>query len=188
MLEVAKKLLMARELSFDEGKITMLRGRVVIISAATFVKMHKLLAEKGLDSDSIMYEWGKYIGYHWTSLIKQRYSMNTNDMFKWSMNTLVLGGWGKMEIVKVDLEKKDYAVYRAYDSPFTSELGRTGKKVDSLIAGFYAGGGSVIYDKSLKCEETKCRSVGDPYCEFVVVPSDDDWYEKWKANEKNQKI
>jgi len=184
MLETFKKLMFARELSFEDGKITMLKGRLIMIPISIFVNLYRTLKEQGSDAGKILYEIGKFEGVHWIGALQNRYSMKGNDMLKWGFNSMALAGWAKFDIVKVDLEKRDYAYFRAFDSAFAETLGKTGEVCDYLLAGFFGGGGSVIYNKSLTCEEIKCTSKGDKCCEFRVVPSKEDWLPLFLQNVK----
>ncbi len=180
MFDMFRKLIFSKELSFEEGKITMLRGRLIMIPIHIFVSIYKELQKlKGVDEDKFMYEIGKQEGIYWINELKKKYTMKPDDMFKWGMHSMSLAGWAKFKIIKVDLIKRDHAIYIAYDSAFSSFLGRTGKLSDPLIAGFFGGGGSVIYNKSLVCKEVKCISKGDPYCEFIVKKSKEDWLPKY---------
>jgi predicted hydrocarbon binding protein len=181
MLNILKELLFSREISFEEGSIMMLKGRVVIIPIHIFVNIFKKLQEYKIDSDKFLYEIGKEEGVHWIGQIKDRYRMKPTDALKWGLNSMSVGGWGKIETVKVDLFKRNTAVFRAYNSPFAKLLGRTGKVSDPILAGFIGGGGSIIYNRSLECKETKCIAKGDMFCEFVVKPSKKDWISKYKS-------
>jgi predicted hydrocarbon binding protein len=181
MFNILKELLFSRELSFEEGTITMLKGRVVIIPIHIFVEIYKKLQEYKIDPNKFLYEIGEKEGVYWIGQIKDRYRMKPAETLKWGLNSMSVGGWGKIETVKVDLIKKDIAVFRAYNSPFAKLLGRTGKVSDPILAGFIGGGGSIIYNRSLECQETKCIAKGDMFCEFVVRPSKKDWLSKYRS-------
>lgn len=181
MFNILKELLFSRELSFEEGIITMLKGRVVIIPIHIFVDIYKELQEHKIDPNKFLYEIGEKEGVYWIGQIKDRYRMKPAETLKWGLNSMSVGGWGKIETVKVDLIKKDIAVFRAYNSPFAKLLGITGKVSDPILAGFIGGGGSIIYNRSLECKETKCIAKGDMFCEFVVRPSKKDWLSKYRS-------
>lgn len=181
MLNILKELLFSREISFEEGSITMLKGRVVIIPIHVFAAIYKKLQKYNIDPDKFLYEIGKEEGVYWIGQIKGRYKMKPLEMLKWGLNSMSVGGWGRIETVKVDLLKRDTAIFRAYNSPFAKLLGRTGKVSDPILTGFICGGGSVIYNKSLECKETKCIAKGDMFCEFLVSPSKKDWFSEYRT-------
>jgi predicted hydrocarbon binding protein len=183
MFNILKELIFSREISFEEGTITMLKGRVVIIPIHIFVSIYKNLQKNNIDADKFLYEVGKEDGIYWIGKIKKTYSMKQLDMLKWGLNSMTVGGWGKIETVKVDFTTRNIAIFRAHDSAFSQLLGRTGKVSDPILAGFISGGGSVIYDKSLDCKEVKCISKGDMICEFIVTPSKKDWFSKYRTKQ-----
>jgi len=44
--------------------------------------------------------------------------------------------------------------------------------VCDVARGFVAGGAEAILEVEIEVEETKCRVLGDEYCEFIVKPKD----------------
>ncbi len=80
-------------------------------------------------------------------------------------------GYGKLEFVKVDDEKRE-AIVRVYDSfecslfPDAGEI--RGNFVRGMIAGWLAGHWSLPGDEEAFAKEVKCIAKGDPYCEYHV--------------------
>jgi predicted hydrocarbon binding protein len=56
------------------------------------------------------------------------------------------------------------------DSFFASALGRTGQPECHIVRGILEGTAEVVFKKEYQCQEVKCLSKGDKYCEFLLLP------------------
>jgi len=169
MLDTFKKLMFARQISFEEGKITLLSQPIFITPAQTFISLYKhLIDELGINkANEILYNASKDAGLKYTSAIKKSYSMSKVDMIKWAANSITLSGWGKVNVVKVD-GQQNFAVITVNESTFAKLWGKSSGPVDVILAGFFAGGESAVFEKNIDVEETKCIAKGDSNCVFVV--------------------
>jgi len=85
-------------------------------------------------------------------------------------------GLGTAELVSLD-PVEGRAVIRCYHSMEATvaqeyPLYRTPRVVCDLIRGKFSAYLSVILERPIICEELKCASMGDDYCEFHAFPAD----------------
>lgn len=78
-------------------------------------------------------------------------------------------GYGIIEIVKTDMKNSEFEV-RVHNS--VNALGVRGSKkpVCYMTEGSMAGAADIIFGRPMRCDEVKCKAMGDPYCEFHVYP------------------
>ncbi len=80
-------------------------------------------------------------------------------------NRASMWGHGKYELVSFDFRAK-YARLRVHDCFFARESDSDGRSM-WYIRGYFKGYFSSMFgDESIVCEELKCASRGDKYCEF----------------------
>lgn len=84
-------------------------------------------------------------------------------------------GWGRFTILSFETDQ-GRGRFRLDNSAVAIEIGPVGKTVCDHLPGSLAGAFQAILDhdgKSLKVigREIKCKSQGNPWCEFVVEPS-----------------
>lgn len=170
MFEVFKKLMFARQISFEEGKITMLNQPIIIAPLYLFVNFKKDLESKYSveETDKIIYNASKETGIKYVNLLKKHFKMSKVDMIKWAANSITLSGWGKVIVVKVDATACR-SILQVTDSWFAREYGKSTRPVDVILQGFFAGGATEVFGKNVECKETKCISKGDRICEFVMI-------------------
>jgi hypothetical protein len=170
MFDTFKKLMFARQINFEEGRISLLNQPVMIVPVETFVTMTKTLrADLGrTKADEIIYKATKLAAIKYLNVLKKSFSMSKVDMIKWAANSLTLAGWGKITIIGVDGEK-NRADIRVYDSSVAKGLGKDPEPTDIFLAGYFAGGETAVFGKDVDVKEIKCIAKGDQYCEFVTV-------------------
>lgn len=57
-------------------------------------------------------------------------------------------------------------VVRLKDSFYATSAGETGQAECFIVAGQIAGAAGMVLEKKFKCDEVKCLSKGDEFCEF----------------------
>ena len=90
------------------------------------------------------------------------------------LSSMSIQGWGRFEIVELD-EQRGKGTFRIYRSGFSEEYGSVKRTVCHWVPGAMAGAVQEVIDAQgillrVKGRELKCRSKGDPCCEFVVSP------------------
>ena len=169
MFGVVKKLLLAREISFEEGQIKLLGQSITMTPTIMFIKLLKEMKKiRPDDYGDFIYSIAKEVGYTYSKAIKDKYGMDPQKQAEWDLNTLGLSGWGKGELIKFDVEKKK-AIVRVTNSPVVKELRPSKEPVDFIIAGYIGGSGAAAFkDKTIECKEVQCQAMGNPVCMFEV--------------------
>ncbi len=112
------------------------------------------------------------------NFIKKHGFADKRKIIDWQKKIVTFAGWGKIEIAEIDFDKKEHIAHFK-NSPFPEIYGKSKYPVDILVAGFIGGAFKADLKKDMKCLETKCTALGDPYCEFLV--SSPEIIEKKKA-------
>ena len=170
MFELVKKLMFARQISFEEGKIMLLNNPMLIMPVDTYVSLTKAIRDElgRKRGDDLIYKAMKKSAITYLNVLKKGFSMSKVDMIKWAANSVTLAGWGKVAVTSVD-GQVGKAVIRVTGSTVGAGLGKDNESTDILLAGFFAGGESAVFGKNVDVKEVKCTAKGDPYCEFITI-------------------
>lgn len=76
-------------------------------------------------------------------------------------------GSGIMEIAEFD-EKNVSGRIIVRNSHFARSYKKSKEPVCHAMAGTFAAGGDIIFGTRIECKETKCLTMGHPYCEFKL--------------------
>ncbi|MHA2329825.1 MAG: V4R domain-containing protein [Candidatus Hodarchaeales archaeon] len=171
MFDVVKKLIFARQLKMEEGKIELLRQPVVISPISAFVIQQKEL-EKALGpkkAASTIYNGIKMGSIEYNKEIRDFFKMKGRELTDWQCNSVTLSGWGLVKVLRFNPQLRE-SVIVVEDSTFAKSYGKSNHPVDNIIAGFAAAKMIVEFGEDMECVETKCISKGDRICEFVSGP------------------
>ncbi|MDE1804263.1 MAG: hypothetical protein KGH59_00560 [Candidatus Micrarchaeota archaeon] len=162
------ELMLARQLSFGDGKIELLGQRVVFIEA-DFIS--KYIEDINNDPKLVleMYESTKKTMINGFGVdIGKKYSFSFKDYAKWFVDLAKLSGWGLIAWEEID-EELHKGVISVQNSPMTNYLkGKVTKPCDHVIRGLMAGGASSAFKTDLDILETECESLGSPKCKFII--------------------
>ena len=182
----------SKMLKVEDGNMSLMGVDINIVPTSILCSLQKgLIDALGLEKAyKQIYESAKRgsIEYN-SSFVKQQKIAEKRKILDWQSKILEFGGWGHIEIAKIDFEKDTLvAVFRK--TPFTVNYiklyGKSKGPVDFITAGFNAGGLSVMAGKDLDVLETKCVAMSDPFCEFEAGPPDvinakrKELWKKWK--------
>ena len=170
MFEVVAKLLLHSQLKFEKGNITLLNQRICMIPVYNFVDIQKAMEKAGFKN--ALYLTSKQLGLEWTTKLKKQYKTNREGILEWGSNTVTLAGWGTVETLSVDPKKKVIR-FLLHNSAISESYGPSKKPVDHIFRGMIAGAMSIAFGVDMEAVEIRCKSLGDPYCEFVVQPRKD---------------
>jgi len=163
---------MARQISFKEGEIDLLKQRVVITPNDFFVVLGiKLDKDKELALE--MYTGSKEAVTHgFAKELNKHFNFKTGGEFiTWLINIAGLSGWGESKLVRLN-DSSSEGVLQTKNCPVgTSLKGKVKYPVEHIWRGLLAGGASAVYNKPIDVVETKCVALGDRYCEFVFKPT-----------------
>lgn len=167
MFELFQKLLMARQIRFEEGNIMFLNSRVLFAPSEIFAN----LTEKFKNDEKMcleFYEASKHSNIKGFAIeVSKKYNLKRMELAKWLMNIGNIGGWGKLKFAAEDDNEKMFIIEVRNTS--TQNI-KSNKPVDHFLRGQIAGGASTAFDMEFDCIERRCISVGDSHCEFVVKP------------------
>jgi len=169
MYDIVKKLLFARELSLEKGKISLLGHTIIMAPVSSFIELRKQLSKIG--ATALLYRACKESGLGYMDTIIKKFRMkNPRELLEWGMNTISLAGWGSVEIINFDGKNKR-AIVRLSESEFAKNYGNSKEPVDDVFRAYCAATGTVIFKTDMDVIEIKCLSMGNPICEFMVKPS-----------------
>lgn len=165
MFEMIKKLMMAREISFEKGNITLLKQRVVISPAQIFTNVvDEVNNDPGLTYK--FYEAAKKVNMKgYADLVSEKYKLRGMKLAEWLINSGEIGGWGEIKFTERDVPKKMFKI-RVINS--ISKDKKSSRPFDHFLRGQIAGGASAAFNIDLDCIETKCMASGNNFCEFVI--------------------
>ena len=172
-IEVAK-LLAAKELDFEDGKIIFLREPLIMFPLDTVLDFQRKLEKINLQN--LIYFSARETGLKWFKLMVDHYKMDYEDIIKWGCKKIDLAGLGRTNVKIISL-KDGQALNELKDSSFAKlylkRFGKSNYFVDNIYRGYAAGAGKLIFNgKDCHAIETKCIAKGDDTCEFVIKPVD----------------
>lgn len=169
MYDIVKKLLFARELNLEKGKISLLGHIIIMAPVSSFIEIRKQLSKIG--ATSILYRACKESGLDYMNTIIKKFSMKKpRELLEWGMNTISLSGWGSVDIINFD-EKNKRAIVRLNESEFAKNYGTSKEPVDDVFRAYCAATGTIIFKTDIDVIEVKCISMGNNTCEFIVKPA-----------------
>lgn len=182
MFDVFKKLLLARQMSIEKGKIEMLGQRMIIAPVYTFSYIIKNAVNQD-EMGRLIYDACKHANNDprgFTHDVSRKYKLRGEKLIRWMADIATTSGWGVINVVKVD-EREKTAVVNIEDSPVAKFIGKSKHPVDHPIRGYMAGAAEVIFNdlKANKGEwvkydyiETHCRATGNPFCSFKLMETE----------------
>ena len=180
MFNFFKKLLIARQLKVEKGSLEMLGERMLIMPAYTF----SYIIKSAEDQDKIgrlIYNACKHANNDprgFTYDVSKKFNLKGEDLIKWMADIATTSGWGIIDIVRFDGDKKT-ATIMIKDSPVAKNIQGAKNPVDHPIRGYMAGAAEVVFndlstDKKswIKYDyvETKCVACGSQFCSFELMP------------------
>jgi predicted hydrocarbon binding protein len=166
MFKLVTQLLLHKQLKFEKGRISLLNENVAIAPITTYVGILKNL--EGTKQENALYLGAKETGVSWNKKMQNIYKTKTVDeIFEWGMKIVTMSGWGDFKVIKYDREKNKFR-YRLQDSTLAKGYGNSDHPVCQIPRGFFAGSACFLTKLDLDCVETKCVSMGAPFCEFEI--------------------
>jgi len=167
-------------LSDEQIKIDIAKGEyydslfdspIILLNLKIYRAWHEGLSRVfGTGASTILYEMGKELGVNVIRSMQEK----TKNPIKLSSLGLKHGsllGWGKFQVNAAQLLKMATLrtmKVRVYDCFVAKALGYNGQASCHLFRGFLVGTSQTLAGGTCSCEETKCLSKGDPYCEFIL--------------------
>lgn len=166
-----RKLLLARQASFEEGEIKILEKYFYMQPIFDFLAFqHDSKKTFGGKILKMLYENGKATGED-TVKHFEKLGIKKNQLINVWINWVNMYGIAHLEIISMD-EKKFEVRMRSTKSPFAREyiqrFGKQKEPVDYILAGAMAGFFSRYFGKKVECKEVSCIAKGEVSCQFVV--------------------
>jgi len=145
-------------------------ARIMLMTKESFQNMLSAMGETfGSGASVIAFKEGSAQG--------SRYALGLRSIIRGDIRRFVgelaklyaATGVGIAEFVEIDLDDPHFIV-RVTDS-IECQGRRSDKHNSQWIRGHLSGAASSALDVQMDCKETKCVSVGDPYCEFELSKS-----------------
>jgi len=168
-----KRLLMARQLNFMEGDVSIFDIPQVMHPANHHFHLQQTITEKcGEAGKEAIYIAGKKSAEEISQILSEKFKVSGFESVNLWQNIIELSGTAK--IVSMSPREGGNATVQAQSSIAKHILKTQGiqkdAREDHYLRGFLAGVFSKIYSKEIVCEETKCMSAGDTCCEFTLKP------------------
>ena len=155
------------------------KERAVIFESSGFKYLIEKLREQfGSAGEAVLYYMGFNVGLGYGNNYKQIGSLLGIKTPREIIEKICIPifqsiGFGLLEIIELK-EKPLYVKARVYNN-FECELSskQQEKPFSHLIRGLLAGLITAIFEKDALAREIKCITIGNPYCEFEIIPKQD---------------
>lgn len=170
---IFEKLLLNKQISFNNGSIYLMSNRKILIDAEVFSELILLVNNSEDMAHKLYYSIKTTFMNGAAKNMGINFSFDFNNYFKWLTDIAMLEGWGKFEWHLLDKEKKN-GVIIIENSAVASQLkGRTTIPCDHIVRGLIAGGASISLKDDIDAFEEECMALGDPKCKIIFKPSKD---------------
>jgi predicted hydrocarbon binding protein len=140
-------------------------SRVMLITQDSFQRMLSAMGQMlGSGESVIAYQEGEMLGSIYAGGLR---SLIKGDIRRFLIQLAKLygaTGVGRCKIVEMNFDLMHFVVQ--FTDSIECQGRRTTKPNSQWIRGHLTGGARVTLDTTMRCEETRCVAMGDPYCEF----------------------
>lgn len=169
-MELFNKLLMMRQLNFQEGRIDLLNQRVFIAPGSMlknlteFMLKHPELIPEIYEHMRLSFDQG------WAAPVKKTYGFKPKDFFRWLIDLSNVAGWGKSDLIELD-DATSSGIFRTNNGIIADFFkGKSDEPVCHIWRGLASGGATALFEKDMDLIEVKCLAKGDLFCEFIFKP------------------
>lgn len=146
---------------------------IILISVPSFLKLESELFELfGTSTEKILQIVGESAGGESAKRITN--TDNLEDEIRYIFNTVSKWGFGKYELVNLDL-LKGHIKFKLHNNPLATREERNGSSLTNkaktnhyFLIGFYRGYFASLFGKRTACNETDCINKGDAFCQFEI--------------------
>jgi len=160
-----------KELNFvqEKGGLFYKEVRYLLIRPETLAAFQKAIEkELGGKANEILFESGFAGGVLSSKKYQEVFSLSDEEIIRFMMNMGSQIGWGRFELEKFDLNRKNLIV-KVFHSPFAEAYGTSSSGVCHFIRGVMAGMASTVFKKNAISKELSCLSKGDLFCRFEII-------------------
>ncbi|WP_292466446.1 V4R domain-containing protein [Methanolobus sp.] len=152
-----------------EFPLHLLGDRAIIIRAKTFINFLDVLNEHVPQSEGLLTIVGLKNGEGAAKYLREMTDLNDKNFLDLLRELLMAAGWGILDYDIDTVELKGSATIT--DSFIAGEYRDSDVPVCGYISGFLAGYISESLSRTVQVRETRCKSMGDPFCEHVISPA-----------------
>lgn len=139
---------------------------VMFPSAGMADIFEKLVRTFGSGGETILYELGRNFGYDRFELYRPLLGPKPQSRVGEAAHIFEALGYGASNITQNPDGSVRIVVEDCFECVTPSEIGRS----CAFRRGLAAGSFGALLGQEMQCQETKCRSKGAKYCEFMVAP------------------
>lgn len=154
-----------------EYRDVLLGAPIVLLPSVSFKawveRLNHILAT---GANTVFYEMGHEHGKNLVMELKRKFK-NPAGILSAGINHWFFLGMGKMKITPLQFQKiaeTGNITVKIENNFHAVAIGKTGHAVCHLTRGYRVGGFEALTGKKWTCEETKCLSKNDEYCEFEL--------------------
>jgi predicted hydrocarbon binding protein len=167
-MNIFEKLMLARQLSFKEGKIELL-GQNLVFSPADFFSRYIYALKDKPELIISLYNSAKSTMKEGFSLnVGKSYGFSFKDYARWFVDIAELSGWG--QVVWEDINEAEMkGVITITNSPVAANLkNKVSAPCDHITRGFMAGAASSAFKEEVDMIEIECEALGAQKCKFIM--------------------
>ena len=167
-----QKLVLARQVRFEKGSVSLLNKRVVMFNSSFFSCFINRNHEEPKQMQTLYYSVKDSFSKDFAEGVGKDRQFKFRDFVEWMTGLAMMTGWGVFSWENLKEDKFEGIIY-VEKSPVVMDLKNTAKyPVDHAIRGFIAGGASAAFKKNIDVVEEKCQALGDKKCRFVFKLSE----------------
>lgn len=174
-----KKLIMARQLTLEDGRIEEFGVRMAFLPTYTITKLvEEMYADDPAAAFDHLFETGRAHGHYVFEEVGEAHDVPRNRFVQETVESANVLGLGEVTAEQVNTETGKI-VLRVEDSPFAETfpksdvLADVDRPVDDLMRGMIHGIAEKMFDAPATSHESQCEFQGDPFCRIVVTTEDD---------------
>lgn len=158
------KLIISKQLKFNEGEIVLFGEPIAFMPMASLFYMTKDAIKNGKKAINDLYYYGWVYGYVLTLAMVKKFGLRKfEERYKVSMDIASLCGFGDYKTLDF---VKGHSNFKVLKNPFALEFYPSKNMVDHYLRGMNAGGGSLVHMKIINCIEFECAAKNGSYCRF----------------------
>lgn len=172
----------SEDVEFKKGRVMVFGRRHSIVDSGVFYsireKMKKIV---GSAADRMLYMAGKERSERFVKAAMEESRMASFiSKFNWGEKKIIEKladiftqyGFGIAEVEEFTPDGRSSLIVK--DSIIgTKYSGESDRPTCSYLAGYVAGGASVVFGEDMECHEEECVGKGDKFCRFVVEPAEE---------------
>lgn len=161
-LSFITKLLISKQLRFDEGQIVFLEEPMAFVPIDFYVHLTKEILRKRREMIEVYLDAWK-AGVIFMRRVAKRYSMSKfEERYKEAMDVISSAGFGDYQTLEFVPAK--YSYFKIFNNPIAEKFYPSKKPIDHVLRGFNAGGGTPVHERIINTIETECKAVNGKFC------------------------